>query len=84
MHAEKRGDGGLTGAERETLGSADNVTLVTIPGAVFLLPDEAPSPTAAVIAEALKATWLATLSAEGNSWAAPPTPGGDSRRGRPK
>ena len=33
--------------------SADNVTFVTIPGAVFLLPDEAPAPTAAVIGDAL-------------------------------
>ena len=29
------------------------MTLVTIPGAVFLLPDEAPEQTAAVIATAL-------------------------------
>ena len=52
VHAEK-GDGGLTEAERATLESADNVTLVTVPGAVFLLPDEAPDQTAAVIAAAL-------------------------------
>jgi hypothetical protein len=31
------------------------VTLVTVPGAVFLLPDEAPDQTAAVIAAALSA-----------------------------
>jgi pimeloyl-ACP methyl ester carboxylesterase len=54
VHAEKGGDGGLTDAERATLESADNVTLVTVPGKVFLLPDEAPQQTAAVIAEALK------------------------------
>jgi pimeloyl-ACP methyl ester carboxylesterase len=53
VHAEKGGDGGLTDAERATLESADNVTLVTIPGSVFLLPDEAPHQTAAVIATAL-------------------------------
>ena len=53
VHVEEGGDGGLTDAERATLESADNVTLVTIPGAVFLLPDEAPAPTAAVIADAL-------------------------------
>ena len=53
VHAEKGGDGGLTDAERATLESADNVTLVTVPGAVFLLPDEAPQQTAAVIATAL-------------------------------
>ncbi|WP_410790012.1 alpha/beta fold hydrolase [Kribbella sp. C-35] len=52
VHAEK-GDGGLTDAERATLQAAANVTLVTVPGAVFLLPDEAPQQTAAVIATAL-------------------------------
>ena len=52
VHAEK-GDGGLTDAERATLQAALNVTLVTIPGSVFLLPDEAPQKTAAVIASAL-------------------------------
>ena len=52
VHAEK-GDGGLTDAERATLEAAPNVTLVTIPGAVFLLPDEAPQPTAEAIADAL-------------------------------
>jgi hypothetical protein len=36
-----------------TLHAAPNVTLVTIPGSVFLLPDEAPQKTAAVIASAL-------------------------------
>jgi hypothetical protein len=52
VHAEK-GDGGLTRAERATLQAAPNVTLVTIPGSVFLLPDEVPQKTAAVIASAL-------------------------------
>jgi pimeloyl-ACP methyl ester carboxylesterase len=52
VHAEK-GDGGLTDAERATLEAAPQVTLVTVPGAVFLLPDEAPEQTAAVIATAL-------------------------------
>ncbi len=52
VHAEK-GDGGLTDAERATLDAAPNVTLVTIPGSVFLLPDEAPRETAAAIASAL-------------------------------
>lgn len=56
VHAEK-GDGGLTDAQRATLEAAENVTVVTIPGSVFLLPDEAPDQVAAVIAEA-----LATLS----------------------
>ena len=53
VHAEKNSDGGLTDAERATLEAADNVTLVTVPGSVFLLPDEAPDQTAAVIATAL-------------------------------
>ena len=52
VHAEK-GDGGLTDAERATLQAAPHVTLVTIPGSVFLLPDEAPQETAAAIASAL-------------------------------
>jgi pimeloyl-ACP methyl ester carboxylesterase len=52
VHAEK-GDGGLTDRERATLEAAPNVTLVTIPGSVFLLPDEAPEQTAAVIADAV-------------------------------
>jgi pimeloyl-ACP methyl ester carboxylesterase len=52
VHAEK-GDGGLTDAERAALHAAPNVTLVTIPGSVFLLPDEAPQETAAAIASAL-------------------------------
>lgn len=52
VHAEK-GDGGLTAAERATLQAAPSVTLVTIPGSVFLLPDEAPHETAAAIARAL-------------------------------
>ena len=52
VHAEK-GDGGLTDAERATLEAASNVTLVTIPGSVFLLPDEAPHETATAIVSAL-------------------------------
>jgi pimeloyl-ACP methyl ester carboxylesterase len=52
VHAEK-GDGGLTSAERATLAAAPDVTLVTIPGSVFMLPDEVPHATAEVIATAL-------------------------------
>ena len=52
VHAEK-GDGGLNDAEPATLASAEDVTWVTVPGSVFLLPDEAPDQTAAVIATAL-------------------------------
>jgi hypothetical protein len=64
VHAEEKGDGGLTDAERATLEKAPNVTLVTIPGAVFLIPDEAPQPTAAVIADALKQATLPTARRE--------------------
>ncbi len=55
VHAEKGGDGGLTEAERAALEQAPDVHLVTIPGAVFLIPDEAPGVTADVIAAALAA-----------------------------
>ena len=54
VHAEQNGDGGLTDSERATLEAAPNVILATIPGAVFLIPDEAPERTAAIIADALK------------------------------
>jgi pimeloyl-ACP methyl ester carboxylesterase len=53
VHAEK-GDGGLTEAERATLAAAPLVTVVTIPGAVFFLPDEAPRQIAEVTAAALR------------------------------
>lgn len=52
VHAEK-GDGGLTDAQRATLEASGNVAVVTIPGAVFFLPDEAPQQVADVIAAAL-------------------------------
>jgi hypothetical protein len=52
VHAEK-GDGGLTETERATLAADPDVILVTIPGSVFLLPDEAPAPVAAAIAAAV-------------------------------
>ena len=53
VHAEK-GDGGLTDAERATRDAAPLVTVVTIPGAVFFLPDEAPRRIAEVTAAALE------------------------------
>ena len=53
VHSEKGGDGGLTEAERATLEAAPTVILVTIPGSVFLLPDEVPDQVAEVIATAL-------------------------------
>ena len=53
VHAEK-GDGGLTDAERATLEAAANVTVETIPGSVFLLPDEVPDQVAQVVADAVR------------------------------
>jgi pimeloyl-ACP methyl ester carboxylesterase len=53
VHAEKHGDGGLTDTARARLEAAADVHLVTLPGAVFLIPDEAPAQTAGVIAEAV-------------------------------
>jgi pimeloyl-ACP methyl ester carboxylesterase len=52
VHAEK-GDGGLTDGERRTLESCPHAHLVTIPGHVFLLPNEVPDRVAGVIAEAM-------------------------------
>ena len=70
VHAEK-GDGGLTDAERATLQAAPNVTLVTIPGSVFLLPDEAPQKTAEVIASALSHVTVPSRHGGDSSTAAP-------------
>lgn len=52
VHAEE-GDGGLTTAERATLEACESVQLVTIPGNVFLLPNEVPDQIATVINEAV-------------------------------
>jgi pimeloyl-ACP methyl ester carboxylesterase len=52
VHAEK-GDGGLTDDERRTLEACPTVKVVTIPGSVFLLPNEVPDQIAAVINEAV-------------------------------
>jgi pimeloyl-ACP methyl ester carboxylesterase len=54
VHAEK-GDGGLTASERRTLEACPSVDVVTIPGSVFLLPNEVPDQIAAVINEAVAA-----------------------------
>ena len=51
VHAEK-GDGGLTDDERRTLDACPHTYVVTIPGAVFFLPNEASAPIAGVIVEA--------------------------------
>lgn len=51
VHAEK-GDGGLTPHERSVLEACDTVHLVTIPGHVFFLPNDAPRLISDVIVEA--------------------------------
>ena len=53
VHAEK-GDGGLTDDERRTLEACPHAHLVTLPGHVFFMPNEAPGPIADVIAEAVR------------------------------
>ena len=53
VHAQK-GDGGLTDDERRTLETCPRVKLVTIPGAVFFLPNEVPNQIATVIVEAVR------------------------------
>jgi pimeloyl-ACP methyl ester carboxylesterase len=55
VHAEK-GDGGLTDDERRTLEACPHAHLMTLPGAVFFMPNEAPEPIAAVILEAVSRT----------------------------
>jgi pimeloyl-ACP methyl ester carboxylesterase len=52
VHAEK-GDGGLTDDERGTLEACPYAHLVTLPGHVFFMPNEAPGPIADVIVEAV-------------------------------
>ena len=54
VHAEK-GDGGLTDSERRTLDTCSTVTIVTIPGSVFFLPNEVPDQIASVITDAIAA-----------------------------
>jgi pimeloyl-ACP methyl ester carboxylesterase len=53
-HAEQ-GDGGLTDAERRTLEACPHAHVVTIPGAVFFLPNEIPERVAGIVVEALAA-----------------------------
>jgi pimeloyl-ACP methyl ester carboxylesterase len=52
VHAEK-GDGGLTDDERRTFEACPNTRVVTIPGAVFFLPNEVPDRIAEIIVDAL-------------------------------
>jgi pimeloyl-ACP methyl ester carboxylesterase len=53
VHAEK-GDGGLTDDERRILEACPTVHVVTLPGDVFFIPNEAPGPIADTIVEAAK------------------------------
>jgi pimeloyl-ACP methyl ester carboxylesterase len=52
VHADK-GDGRLTTRERQSLEDCPNVTVVTIPGQSFFLPNEHPAQLAALIVQAL-------------------------------
>jgi pimeloyl-ACP methyl ester carboxylesterase len=52
VHAEK-GDGGLTGHERRVLDACPHANVVTLPGSVFFIPNEAPAAVAALITDAL-------------------------------
>jgi pimeloyl-ACP methyl ester carboxylesterase len=54
LHAEK-GDGDLTDQERATLEACAHVRVVTLPGEVFFLPNEAPESVADLITQALAA-----------------------------
>jgi hypothetical protein len=64
VHAEK-GDGGLTGDERRVLQACHQAHLVTIPGAAFLLPAEAPEQIAEVVIEALPGSAAARSTESG-------------------
>jgi len=52
VHAEK-GDGGLSADERRILETCPSAQVVTIPGAVYFLPNEIPEQVAALILDAL-------------------------------
>jgi pimeloyl-ACP methyl ester carboxylesterase len=68
VHADK-GDGRLTTQERRSLEECPNVSVVTIPGRSFFLPNEHPAQLAALIVEA-----LATVSATPATTATPTPP----------
>lgn len=55
VHAEIGGDGRLTSHERAVLERCPQVHVVTLPGHVYFIPNEAPGPVADLITEALKA-----------------------------
>lgn len=52
VHAEK-GDGGLTDEERRTLETCSHTRVVTMPGHVLFIPNEAPKQVAELIVDAL-------------------------------
>ena len=56
VHAEKAGDGGLTSHERAVLEACPHVHLVTLPGKVFVIPNEVPERVAELIVDALGTT----------------------------
>ena len=68
VHADK-GDGRLTTQERRSLDECQNVTVVTIPGRSFFLPNEHPAQLAGLIVQA-----LATISAAPATTATPAPP----------
>jgi pimeloyl-ACP methyl ester carboxylesterase len=68
VHADK-GDGCLTAQERRSLEGCQNVTVVTIPGRSFFLPNEHPAELAGLIVEA-----LATVSTAPAATATPVPP----------
>jgi pimeloyl-ACP methyl ester carboxylesterase len=61
VHGE-RGDGGITGEERRTLERCPQITVITIPGASYLTPNEEPALVARLLVEALE---QATRPADG-------------------
>jgi pimeloyl-ACP methyl ester carboxylesterase len=73
VHADK-GDGRLTTQERRSLEECPNVSVVTISGRSFFLPNEHPAQLAALIVEAL-ATISATPAATATPTAPPAAPG---------
>jgi pimeloyl-ACP methyl ester carboxylesterase len=52
MHGES-GDGGVTDEERRTLDACPQISMITIPGASWLTPNEEPALVAKIIVDAL-------------------------------
>jgi len=53
VHGEK-GDGGITDEERRTLEASPRISLITIPGASYMTPNEQPALVARLVGEALE------------------------------